>query len=377
MQELEKNFPNSFELGNEMDTDDYVSCVNCSILFPSGSILHSHLHECSNNPHRKNLPLGRRFDPSTDKDVTRYPMTDYLLGPYDTGLTVYPSVMNSDSSQVPVKNPTARDTRHNPHEKSKARKLDGNFRFSSISLAHRWVRHKLYRYCPSHYLWALMLNPLRVEVSQHNGVTIYCTSETACRLSAVVDEFDIWGEKDRWMAISLLDESIEWPLYHIPSGYSVFVVYRHIPKTFCRVYVDERHLHTVFSKLKIFNICVNPRKTYLRFPSIQYLGQNVDVLSLSTPHGLMYGCQLNYPQTVEILRIPEPPPQALTKTPGIEEDRIEEDTQEALNFASVQMKKRYDTQHLARHFNVGDYVYLNLHRGYEIPQTKGLRRLKE
>ena len=36
-------------------------------------------------------------------------MTDYLLGPYDTGLTVYPSVMNSDSSQVPVKNPTARD----------------------------------------------------------------------------------------------------------------------------------------------------------------------------------------------------------------------------------------------------------------------------
>ena len=44
-------------------------------------------------------------------------------------------------------------------------------------------------------------NPLRVEASPHNGVTIYGTSKTAYRLSAVVDEFDMWGEKDRWMAI--------------------------------------------------------------------------------------------------------------------------------------------------------------------------------
>jgi hypothetical protein len=38
------------------------------------------------------------------------------------------------------------------------------------------------------------------------------------------------------------------------------------------------------------------------------------------------------------------------------------------------MKKRYDMQHLPQHFNFGDYVYLNPHNGYEIPQTKSQGR---
>ena len=69
---------------------------------------------------------------------------------------------------------------------------------------------------PSHTVTAppttsVVSNPLRIETSTHNGVTIYGTGETACRLSAVVDEFDRWGEKpgfaevpeDRRMAIPL------------------------------------------------------------------------------------------------------------------------------------------------------------------------------
>ena len=56
MQELEKSSSSSFELGNEMETDDYVS------------YLHSNLHECSKR-----------------------------------------SVMNSDISRVPIKNSTTRD----------------------------------------------------------------------------------------------------------------------------------------------------------------------------------------------------------------------------------------------------------------------------
>jgi hypothetical protein len=63
-------------------------------------------------------------------------------------------------------------------------------------------------------------------------------------------------------------------------------------------------------------------------------------------------------------------PQA-TSTSAYQDFRIRE---EALNFAAIQMKKRYGTQHLPQHFNVGDYIYLNPHSGYEIPQTKGPRK---
>jgi len=137
---------------------------------------------------------------------------DYLLEPYDTGLTVYPSVMNSDSSRVPVKNSTARDI-------IIARKARlGNF--MEISALTAYPLH-IDGSGTSHTVPAPpttsdpsikpVSNPLRVETSTHNGVTIYGTGETACRLSAVVDEFDIWGEKpgfaevpeDRWMEIPL------------------------------------------------------------------------------------------------------------------------------------------------------------------------------
>jgi hypothetical protein len=131
---------------------------------------------------------------------------DYLSEPYDTELAVYPPVVNSDDSRVPVKN-------SNPHEKSKARILDGNFRFNSISDE----SDPSYTVtCPpttSDSSIKPVSNPLRVEASPHNGVTIYDISKTACRLSAIVDEFDMWGEKDRWMAIPLKegwDESMEW-----------------------------------------------------------------------------------------------------------------------------------------------------------------------
>ena len=249
MQELEKSSSNSFELGNEMETDDYVS------------YLHSHLHECSKRS----------------------------------------SVMNSDISRVPIKNSTTRDII-----------LAGKARLGNLTEISALTTYPLHidesdtvtapPTTPDPSIKPVS-NPLRVETSTHNGVTIYSTGETACRLSAVVDEFDIWGEKpgsaevpeDRWMVIpfkegwdemilkstvypqgpkerELIDQifdrlyqqgRMEWSLHHTPSGYPVFVAYRHVPRTFCRVYVDERHLHAVFSKLKEFNICVNPRKTYV------------------------------------------------------------------------------------------------------------------
>jgi hypothetical protein len=230
-----------------MDTDEYVSCFNCSTSFPSGNILQSRLHECSKQS----------------------------------------SVMNSDSSRVPVKNSTTQDI-------ILARKARlGNLMeisANNVSLAHRWVRLKSYRYCTtSDPSIKPVLNPLCIETSTHNGVTIYGTGERTCHLSAVVDEFDIW--RRTWfrripdVPARTQRKGAHWPNFWSatptrpyemvipPSGYSVFIAYRHIPRTFCKVYVDERHLHAVFSKLKEFNICVNPRKTYLRFPKRKFDNQ--------------------------------------------------------------------------------------------------------
>jgi hypothetical protein len=234
MQELEKSSSNSFELGNEMETDDYVS------------YLHSHLHECSKRS----------------------------------------SVMNGDISRVPIKNSTTRDII-----------LAGKARLGNLTEISALTTYPLHidESDQSHTVTAPpttpdpsikpVSNPLRVETSTHNGVTIYSTEKPG---SAEVPE-------DRWMVIpfkegwdemilkstvypqglkerELIDQTfdqlhqqgrMQWSLYHTPSSYPMFIAYRHLPRTICRVYVDERHLHAVFSKLKEFNICVNPRKTYV------------------------------------------------------------------------------------------------------------------
>ena len=42
------------------------------------------------------------------------------------------------------------------------------------------------------------------------------------------------------------------------------------------------------------------------------------------------------------------------------------DAQDALAFASIKMKDRYDSKHKAMFFDVGDFVHLRLHRGYQM-----------
>ncbi|KAI0993049.1 hypothetical protein K3495_g15135 [Podosphaera aphanis] len=47
------------------------------------------------------------------------------------------------------------------------------------------------------------------------------------------------------------------------------------------------------------------------------------------------------------------------------------DAAEALKFSAMWMKDNYDTYHQAKYFNVGDFVALRLHRGYNVPGLKG------
>ena len=103
---------------------------------------------------------------------------DYLLEPYNTGLTVYPSVMNSDISRVPIKNSTTRDI-------ILARKARiGNL--TEISALTTYPLH-IDELDQSYTVTAPpttsdpsikpVSNPLRVETSTHNGVTIYSTGQ--------------------------------------------------------------------------------------------------------------------------------------------------------------------------------------------------------
>jgi len=56
----------------------------------------------------------------------------------------------------------------------------------------------------------------------------------------------------------------------------------------------------------------------------------------------------------------------------IQDFTLRDDAYEALKLAAVYMKERYDRTHTHKHFNVGDRVYVTLHKGYDIPDTKTL-----
>lgn len=48
-------------------------------------------------------------------------------------------------------------------------------------------------------------------------------------------------------------------------------------------------------------------------------------------------------------------------------DNLRQDAQLAMDFAAAQAKRQYDDKHRPIEFNVGDNVYLCLHRGYHLP----------
>jgi chromodomain-containing protein len=82
-----------------------------------------------------------------------------------------------------------------------------------------------------------------------------------------------------------------------------------------------------------------------------------------SPHEVMYGMTLGDPLR-QLSSVPE--------GVMIQDFTLGDDAYEALKLAAVYMKERYDRTHTHKHFNVGDRVYVTLHKGYDIPDTKTL-----
>jgi hypothetical protein len=49
---------------------------------------------------------------------------------------------------------------------------------------------------------------------------------------------------------------------------------------------------------------------------------------------------------------------------------MRDDAYEAMKFAAMYMKDTYDRKHTELHFNVESFVYLKLHKGYNMPETE-------
>ena len=83
---------------------------------------------------------------------------------------------------------------------------------------------------------------------------------------------------------------------------------------FSRAYVDDivifsdnldehvQHLHSVFSTLESYNLCLSPEKSFLGYPSIALLGQRVDALGLATAEEKLAAItKLAFPRTLRQL----------------------------------------------------------------------------
>jgi hypothetical protein len=81
----------------------------------------------------------------------------------------------------------------------------------------------------------------------------------------------------------------------------------------------------------------------------------------SSPHEQLFGFKLAGP--FEALAAPT----TTTHDIPVLRDSIRQDAQLAMDFASARAKRRYDASHRDIEFNVGDKVYLRLHKGYHLP----------
>jgi hypothetical protein len=97
-------------------------------------------------------------------------------------------------------------------------------------------------------------------------------------------------------------------------------------------------------------------------PSLhEILNSTTNAATEKSPHELMYGMRLN----TGVIHSPEAAAQDFS---------IRDDAYEAMKFASMYMKEVYDKKHKDIHFDIGDQVYLTLHKGYDIPETGILGR---
>ena len=64
----------------------------------------------------------------------------------------------------------------------------------------------------------------------------------------------------------------------------------------------QAHLHQVLGALKSFNICLAPEKSFIRYPSVALLGEQVDAFGLATAADKLTAIsQLAFPQTLRQL----------------------------------------------------------------------------
>jgi Chromo (CHRromatin Organisation MOdifier) domain len=89
------------------------------------------------------------------------------------------------------------------------------------------------------------------------------------------------------------------------------------------------------------------------------LNSSTNTSTEKSPHELMYGIALG--DLLRSLSNPEAIP--------MQDFTMRDDAYEAMKFAAMYMKDMYDRKHTELHFDVGSYVYLKLHKGYNIPET--------
>ncbi|CBF84359.1 uncharacterized protein ANIA_02616 [Aspergillus nidulans FGSC A4] len=83
---------------------------------------------------------------------------------------------------------------------------------------------------------------------------------------------------------------------------------------FCRCYIDDiviasatfdehlSHLHQVFARLQSLNLSLDPKKSFIGYPSVQLLGQHVDAFGLTTDKEKIAAIQrLRFPETLRQL----------------------------------------------------------------------------
>ena len=80
-------------------------------------------------------------------------------------------------------------------------------------------------------------------------------------------------------------------------------------REYCRAYVDDlvifsksldehlKHLRLIFQELRERNICLSAKKSFLGYPSVQLLGQKVDVLKVATSRDKL--------RAIALLKFPE------------------------------------------------------------------------
>ena len=125
----------------------------------------------------------------------------------------------------------------------------------------------------------------------------------------------------------------------------------------------ERKNQTVEIAIR-FHTFEHPESNWLEvLPSLQWhLNSGLSGPVKTSPHELLFGFR------------PTGPLEAMTKpledgnqdTAALRE-HLRHDAQLAMDFAAAQAKRRYDGKHRPIEFEVGDKVYLRLHRGYHLP----------